>query len=166
MKKIALITLFLVSSGALAAEEMRLAGRMLFKLPELAKPGACVMYREGGAGWILTEPVYWLKGTTVAAEVRKRAIGVCPTTASEKTIDQYTRAEFNLLANAQPCVSKAELSREEDVGIIRLRLTEWETPWAKRAANTWRLYQGHYLDKALKKGQEIEIDADLLSACQ
>ena len=47
-----------------------------------------------------------------------------------------------------------------------LRIEEWETPWAKRAANAGRLYQGHYLDQMLKKGQEIEIDADLLGTCQ
>lgn len=165
MKKITLMTFLLISTGAMAAEDMRLAGRMLFKMPELAKPGACVMYREGGAGWILTEPVYWLRGTTVGSEVRKRKLDVCPD-AGGKPIEHYTREEFNRLANAQPCVSKAENSREEDVGIIRIRVEEWETPWAKRAANTWRLFQGNYLDKPLKKSGEIELDADLLGPCQ
>lgn len=161
MNKIALLTLYLFSTAALAAEDMRLADSMLFKQPELAKPGACVMYREGGAGWILTEPVYWLKGTTIASEVRKRTPGIC----SDAT-GSNTREEFIHRASAPPCFDRAERSREEHVGTIRLRIDEWETPWAKRTANTWRLHQGHYLDKALKKGQEIEIDADLLGACQ
>lgn len=163
MKKITLIVMTLLAGNASAAEDMRLAGRMLFKEPELAKPGACVMYREGGAGWIITEPVYWLKGRTVAAQVQKRRIEVCPDAGKQP--GQLSREEFNRLARTQPCVSSPEKVREEDIGVIRLRIDDWETPWAKKAANSGRLYQGYFLDQILRKGEEMEIDADLLMAC-
>ena len=159
-------TLLVAAGLATAAEDnMRLAGRMLFKLPELAKPGACVMYREGGAGWILTDPVFWLKGTTVSSEVKTRKVGVCPEPPG-KVVEHYTREEFVRQASAHPCVANPENVRTEEFGAIRFRVDSWETPWGKRAATSGRLYHGHFLDKPLKKGMELEIDADLLVACQ
>lgn len=143
---------------------MRPSARLLFNQPELAKPGACVMYREGGRGWIFTEPVFWLKGSVLATEVRSRRLDRCPEVPG-KLIEQYSREEFNRLANARPCVSRDDLVHDEQVGMVRLRVEEWETPWARRAANAGRLYQGHFIDKALKKGMELEIEADLLGAC-
>lgn len=161
-----LIALSLLTTAASAAPEgMRLEERMLFRNPDLAKPGACVMYREGGAGWILTEPLYWLRGTTVRSEVKKRRVDRCPEVVG-KAPDQYARAEFNRLAKAQPCVEKARDVREEDFGAIVVRIDDWETPWAKRAANAGRLYQGYYIDKPLKKGNELEFDANLLATCR
>lgn len=167
MHKCAPFILFSLWAGLATAapEGMRLEERMLFRAPELAKPGACVMYREGGAGWILTEPVYWLKGTTVASEVRKRRVERCPEVAG-KTPEQYTRAEFNRWARAQPCFSGAEKARDEDFGIVRVRVEDWETPWTKRTASAGRLHQGHYIDAPLKKGGELEFDAALLEACR
>lgn len=147
-----------------ADDGMRLEKRLLFRNPELSRPGSCVMYREGGAGWIVTEPVYWLKGTTLSAEVRKRKLARCPEVAG-KTLDMYSRDEFVHLAKARPCVAQDSAVREEDVAVIRLRVSEWETPWAKRAANAGRLYQGHYLATKLAKNLELEIDADLLQSC-
>lgn len=151
-------------STANAAEGMRLENRLAFRHPDLARPGACVMYREGGAGWIMTEPVFWLKGTTVSAELRKRKLARCPETPG-KTIDRYDRQEFIRLAKNQPCVSRDDAVREEDIGVIRLRVDSWETPWSKRAANSGRLYQGNYLDLPLKQGIELEIDAEFVQAC-
>lgn len=157
--------LFLLTSWA-GADDMALrpSARLLFNQPELTKPGACVMYREGGSGWIFTEPVFWLKGTVISAETRSRRLERCPEVPG-KTIEQYSREEFNRLANARPCVSRDDLVHEEQVGMVHLRVDEWETPWAKRAANTGRLYQGHFIDKALQKGMELEIEADLLGTC-
>ncbi len=155
----------LAGSALAAPDGMRLEERMLFKSPELAKPGACVMYREGGAGWILTEPVYWLKGTTVRSEVKTRRVDRCPAVQG-KVPEHYTREEFNRLANAYPCAAKAENVRDEAFGILHVRVDDWETPWAKRAANSGRLYQGHYIDRPLQKGMELEVDANLLAACR
>ena len=51
------------------------------------------------------------------------------------------------------------------IGMVRLRVTDWETPYAKLAANAGRLYRGMFIDKVLKKDMEIELEADLLQAC-
>lgn len=147
-----------------AEDNMRLSARMLFKVPELTRPGACVMYREGGAGWILTEPQYWLKGTVISAEPRKTRIELCPLVPG-KAIEHYSRDEFNQLAKTQPCVAKPENQKEMELGYIRFRIEDWETPWAKTAANAGRLFQGYYLDQKLQKGQELEMQADLLIPC-
>lgn len=165
MRRLLLLFLAILVTAAQADEpSLRPSARLLFKQPELLRPGACAMVKEGGAGWILTEPVYWLRGTVVTAEVRSRRLDVCPEVPG-KTIDTYSREEFNRLANARPCVSRPELVREEQVGMVRLQVADWETPWARRAANAYRLYQGHYLDQPLSKGLELDIEADLLAAC-
>lgn len=162
------IFLFLLLCGANLAQAddpvLRPSARLLFKEPEVVKPGTCVMYREGGSGWILTEPVFYLKGTVLSADIRSRKLERCPEVPG-KTVEQYTREEFNRLAKARPCVSRDDAVREESTGMVRLQVEEWETPWAKRAANANRLYQGHFLDRPLKKGMELEIEADLLGAC-
>lgn len=156
----------LCAGGAVAQEAgLRPSARLYFKSPELLKPGACIMYREGGAGWILTEPVYWLKGTVLASEVRTRKLDVCPE-APAKPVENYTRDEFNRLSAAYPCVSKPELMRDEQFGLVRFKVESWETPWAKPAANRFRLFQGHFLNRPLKQGMELELEADLLGACE
>jgi len=158
--------LLLITTPVMAQDDatMRLSGRMLFPVPDLAKPGACVMYREGGAGWVLREPEFWLKGTVVASEIRSRRVERCPDAG--KPIQQYSREEFNRLARQQPCVSRDDAIREESWGAIRFRVEGWETPHARKLANAGRLYQGHYLDQKLEKGGELELDATLLGACQ
>ncbi|HRE18904.1 MAG TPA: hypothetical protein PLW86_17850, partial [Rhodocyclaceae bacterium] len=83
-----------------------------------------------------------------------------------KPIQQYTREEFNQLARQQPCVSRDDARREESWGVIRLRVDSWETPHAKKLENAGRLYQGHYLDRKLESGGELELDATLLGACR
>lgn len=153
-------------SGVLLAEEpvLRASAHMVFAQPELQRPGACVAYREGGAGWIVTDPVFWLKGTVLAAEIRPRRLEVCPDAG--KSTERLSREEFIRLARARPCVSRPEAVREEQIGLVRLRVQSWETPWARRAANAYRLYQGHFLDQALREGLELEIEADLLGSCE
>jgi hypothetical protein len=49
--------------------------------------------------------------------------------------------------------------------MVRLRVTEWETPYAVKAANAGRLYRGMFIDRRLGKGMEIELEADLLGIC-
>ena len=70
----------------------------------LRKPGQCVRYEEGGSGWVVTEPVYYLKGEVLSAEVRTRHLGKCPVVPG-KNRTQYSREEFNRHAQAYPCVS-------------------------------------------------------------
>ncbi|HMV00554.1 MAG TPA: hypothetical protein PKD04_05685 [Rhodocyclaceae bacterium] len=160
------VWVILISAVAGANEPaLRPSARMMFAQPEFLHAGTCVMVREGGAGWIATDPVFWLKGTVAGAEVRSRRLEVCPEVPG-KTIDRYSREEFVRLATARPCVSRPEAVREEQVGMVRVRVESWETPWARRAANAFRLYQGHYLDRPLSPGLELEIEADLLSRCE
>ncbi len=144
---------------------LRHSASLLFKHPTMLKPGQCVRYEEGGSGWVVTEPVYYLKGEVLSAEVRTRHLGKCPVVPG-KNIEQYSRDEFNRHARAFPCVSQAAAERDEQIGVVRLRVTDWETPHAVRAANAGRLYRGMFLDRKLEKGMEIELEADLLAVCE
>lgn len=160
-----LVALALLVTPALAIEPaLRPSARLLFKQPELLQTGSCVVYEEGGSGWAMTDPVYYLKGTVLSAEVRTRHLGVCPLVPG-KNLEQYSRAEFNRHATAFPCVSADVPERDEQIGIVRLRVAAWETPHAIRAANDGRLYRGMFIDHKLEKDMEIELEADLLGVC-
>ncbi|UCV03980.1 hypothetical protein ACLIKD_17225 [Azonexus sp. IMCC34842] len=160
-----LVLLALLATPALAAEPaLRPSARLLFKQPELLQAGACVVYQEGGSGWVVTDPVYYLKGQVIDTEVQTRHLGHCPTVPG-KNIEQYSRAEFNRQALAYPCVAATQPERDEQIGMVRLRVTEWETPHGVKAANAGRLYRGMFIDRRLEKGMEIELEADLLGVC-
>lgn len=166
MKKLIAIALVALSLPVLADDPpLRGSARLLFRHPGLLQPGHCVIYEEGGSGWILPDPVYFLKGTVVSAEVRTRHLGVCPQVPG-KTLRQYDREEFNRHAQAYPCVSPGVPERDEQIGIVRLRVDSWETPHEKKALNAGRLYRGHFIDRKLEKGMEVELEADLLGACE
>lgn len=143
---------------------LRASAGLLFKHPEVVRPGSCVSYREGGAGWILVEPLYYLRGTVTAASVSTRRLEQCPTVEG-KTRDQYTRAEYVNLARAMPCLPPGVPARDEQVGMVRFKVEDWETPHARKAENAGRLYRGMYLDQPLQKGTEVELEADLLGPC-
>lgn len=164
--RILLLALACLSLPVAAVEPaLRPSAQLLFKQPELLRPGSCVRYEEGGAGWVVTDPVYYLKGEVLASEVQTRHLGLCPVVPG-KNIEQYSRDEFNRHARAFPCVSQASAERDEQIGVVRLRVTDWETPHAVRAANAGRLYRGMFVDHKLEKGMEIELEADLLSVCE
>jgi hypothetical protein len=159
------LLLTLCLTAAVAEEPLlRPSAGLLFRQPELARPGSCVIMREGGGGWILTEPGYYLRGTVVAAEVRSRRVAACPDVPG-KTPAQYNREDMVRLARAYPCLAAGEPAREMQIGLVRLRVDEWETPHARSAAANGRLYRGMYLDQVLQRGLEIEVEADLLEAC-
>lgn len=151
----------------LQAEEapLRPSASLLFKYPELLRPGSCTVYREGGAGWIMVEPMYYLRGTVVSSEVTTRQLQQCPAVPG-KTREQYTRQEYVRLVQATPCLAAGEAGREVQLGIVRLRVDDWETPHVRKAENTGRLYRGLFLDRPLQKGVEIELEADLLGPCE
>lgn len=159
-----LLILLAMGKGVAADEALRLSQSLAFRQPELTRPGTCVMYREGGSGWLLTEPQYWVKGQVVSAHARKHRLELCPLIAG-KEIEQYNRSEFNRWARAQPCVTHASAQAEMESGFVRFQVLDWETPWARRAANAGRLFHGHYLDQPLHKGLELEIAEQLLIAC-
>src|SRR5574343_230113 len=163
--RILLLALACLALPAPAVEPaLRPSAQLLFKQPEMLRAGSCVRYEEGGAGWVVTEPVYYLKGEVLASEVQTRHHGICPVVPG-KNIEQYSRDEFNRHARAFPCVSTSAAERDEQVGVVRLRVTDWETPHAVRAANAGRLYRGMFLDRKLENGLEIELEADLLTDC-
>ena len=154
-----------LATSALAVEPiLRPSARLLFKQPELLQVGTCVLYEEGGGGGVISDPVYYLKGAVLSAEVRTRHLGKCPLVPG-KNMEQYTRDQFNRHAQAFPCVAENVPERDEQVGIVRLRVTAWETPYAIRAANAGRLYRGTFIDRKLEKDMEIELEADLLGVC-
>lgn len=161
-----ILLLAVLALPALADEPvLRQSARLLFKKPELLKPGACVAYKEGGSGWIMTDPVFYLKGSVISSEIRGRRLLTCPNVPG-KNIQQYNRDEFNRLALAYPCLEAGLAEQEMQIGIVRLRVNTWETPHAKLAANAGRLYRGMFIDKVLQKDMEIELEADLLEACE
>jgi hypothetical protein len=161
-----LVLLAFLSTPALAADPaLRPSARLLFKQPELLQSGSCVLYEEGGSGWVITDPVYYLKGRVVAAEVRTRHLGRCPLVPG-KNMEQYSREEFNRHALAYPCVSENVPERDEQIGIVRLRVSAWETPHPKKAENAGRLYRGMFIEQKLEKDMEIELEADLLGTCK
>ena len=82
-----------------------------------------------------------------------------------KQMRQYTREEFVRHALAYPCVAEGVPESEVQLGIVRLRVTDWETPHARPAENAGRLYRGLFLDRPLEIGMEIELEADLLGVC-
>ena len=164
MRFLAVLLAGLACSAQADEAALRPSAGLLFKQPEMLRPGQCVRYEEGGAGWVFTEPVYYLKGEVLSAEVHTRRIGKCPSVPG-KSSEQYSRDEFNRHALAYPCVGPDEAERDEQIGIVRLRVTDWETPYAKKAENVGRLYRGMFIDRKLEKGMEIEVEADLLGVC-
>lgn len=156
----------LLVAPAIADEPLlRPSASLLFKYPELLQPGHCVRYEEGGAGWVVTDPVFYLKGSVVSAEVRTRRLRTCPAVPG-KELKQYSRAEYVALALAQPCLPAGTAERDEQIGVVRLRISDWETPHARRAENAGRLYRGMFIDRPLARGMEIEMEADALAICQ
>ncbi|MBS1143881.1 MAG: hypothetical protein H6R14_1287 [Proteobacteria bacterium] len=154
-----------VSAQATEPVALRPSAQLLFKHPAMLQAGKCVRYEEGGAGWVMTEPVFYLKGEVLSADVRTRHLGVCPLVPG-KAMNQYSRAEFNRQAMAYPCVSPGVPERDEQIGVVRIRVTDWETPHSKKAENAGRLYRGAFIDRKLEKGMEIELEADLLTVCE
>ena len=142
----------------------RPSARLVLAGPEALQPGRCVVYREGGDGLLITEPSYYVQGRVVAATVQSRRLDACPEVPG-KGIEHYSRAEFTRLLHAQPCLAGDPGGREVLVGFVGLRVDEWDTPHARRAANAGRLYRGMFIDRELQKGMEIELEADLLGAC-
>jgi hypothetical protein len=165
--RIFLVALACLAMSAQANEpgQLRPSARMLFKNPAMLQAGQCVRYEEGGAGWVITEPVFYLKGKVLATEVRTRHLGQCPVVPG-KSMEQYSRDEFNRHALAYPCVSPGVAERDEQIGVVLIRVADWETPHAKKAENAGRLYRGTFIDRKLEKGLEIEMEADLLSICE
>jgi len=122
-----------------------------------------VIYREINPE--VADAVFHVQGRIVAAGVRTRRLAVCPR-VSAREIENTTREQFNRLLLAYPCVSSENYARDVQTGTIRLRVEQWETPHARRAANGGRLYRGMFIETKLEEGMEIELEADLLGSCE
>lgn len=154
--------LLLQLGSAWADDALQMARQLIFPFPELTRPGSCVLLREGGEGFLLREPAYWLKGKVISARIQPHLLQSCPEFPG-KTPNQLSREEFLRLAQAHPC--QPGTPREVAVGIVTLSAEQWDTPHMRRAANQGRLYQGHYLGQKLSPGLSLEIPADLLQPC-
>jgi len=160
------VSLALLAFAAVAGEPpTRPSARLLKAQPQEFETGRCVVYQENGGGGGASDTEYFVRGRVVAAAPETRRLAVCPEVPG-RAIEQYSRAEFNRLALAYPCLSGEPAGLEVQVGIVRLRVDDWETPHARRAANAGRLYRGMYIDRELKKDMEIELEADLLGTCE
>lgn len=134
------------------------------RAPAGPQVGDCVIFREGGAGRVFKAPTYWLKGTIAALSAERRLAGVCP--RLDKPVAAYTRDDWGRIAASTPCVQDAAEVREVDVLRIRFRIEAWETPWSLQHGSSGWLFRGHFLDQALKAGEEIDMDATWLERCE
>jgi len=126
--------------------------------------GDCALFREGGEGYILKAPTYWLRGSIVEIYRRSHHMGLCPNPGKPKT--RYTRDDWRQLADAYPCVSDEAKVRDVEAIRIRLRVDAWDTPWSNQHGHNGWLYRGHFLDTELKEGVVLDIDGTLLERCE
>ena len=160
------LALALLAFAAAAGEPpTRPSARLLQAQPEMFQVHRCVIYHENGGGNGAGDTDYFIRGRVVAAALETRMLTACPVVTG-RAVEQYTRAEFNRLAQAYPCLTGEPDKLEVQLGLVRLQIDAWETPHARRAANVGRLYRGMYLDQTLTKGLEITLEADLLGSCE
>ncbi|HMW18800.1 MAG TPA: hypothetical protein PKN13_13710 [Accumulibacter sp.] len=126
--------------------------------------GDCVIFREGGEGWLLTTPIYWLRGTIVALSPQRRLATRCP--IIDKPTVSYTRADWQRVAAATPCVDRDEEIREVDVLRVHVGVEDWETPWSSAHGTAGWLFRGQFLEQSLSKGKVIDMDASWLQRCE
>ena len=163
------------SAGCAMAYRLAEAGRRVTVIehggsdagPFIQMPGALSYPMNMGIyDWgFATEPEPHLGGRVLATRIESRQAGLCPRVPG-RGIEHYTRAEFNRLALAQPCVLNESAAGEVRVGLVTLRVESWETPHNRRLANVGRLYRGMFIDRELKKDMDIEIEADQLGSCE
>lgn len=131
-------------------------------LPEL-RPGECVVFREGGGGYVLTAPTFWLQGRVVAIETQRRWAGRCPLIG--KSFSAYSRSDWASVVEALPCVANDSEAGEVSVLRVQVVVEDWETPWSNQQGAARWLFRGMFVDKPLKKGGTIDMDAAWLQRC-
>jgi hypothetical protein len=125
--------------------------------------GDCVVFREGGAGWLLKTPVYWLRGSIAEIKRERRTLARCPQIG--RLPSAYTRADWALLARAMPCAENDGQTGEVEVTRVLVAVEEWETPWSSQHGTARWLFRGQFLDQTLTKGAMIDMDAGWLARC-
>ena len=127
-------------------------------------PGDCAMFREGGVGYILKTPTYWLRGSVAEVYSRPHQMALCPQLG--KSRERYSRSDWKKVAEAYPCVTDPAKVREVEAIRIKLRVEAWDTPWSLQHGHNGMLFRGHYLDTELKEGVILDIDGTVLERCE
>lgn len=148
-----LVLTLLLLANVLHAQEAR--------LPE---PGECALFREGGGGYILTAPTYYVRGTITEVYRRPHRMDLCPNPGKSRM--NYTREDWQRFADAFPCVNDPALARDVDAVRVRFRVEDWDTPWAVQHGRNGMLMKGRFLDTELQEGVELDIDGTLLLRCE
>jgi len=130
----------------------------------IPQPGDCVILREGGSGWLLKAPTYWLRGTIDRLVRGRRMAALCPQIG--KPMAAFTRADHARMAAAVPCVTSAADVGEIEVLRVHVRVDSWETPWSHQNMAPGWLFRGQFLDQTLHKGLVIDMDASWLEFCE
>ncbi|NJA88536.1 hypothetical protein HCX48_04755 [Rhodocyclus tenuis] len=154
-----------VAQTALSAQEFAPEPpRAAAETPLGPQPGQCALFREGGQGYVLKAPTYWLRGTLTEVRRERRHAGLCP--AQEKPPSRLSPEDRARYAAALPCVRRANDEREVDVWRVTLRVEAWETPWTRAHGASGWLYRGQFLDQPLREGALLDLDAAWLEACE
>ena len=120
--------------------------------------GDCVLFREGGSGYLLKAPSYWLKGKVVEVFSEAKETQLCPRIT--KAPANYSREDRLALIATWPCVASPEEVVVLNVPRIRLQIQAWETPWSKQHGQVGLLYQGQFLDQVLQKNMLLTMNPD------
>ncbi|MFA7291095.1 MAG: hypothetical protein WC023_02485 [Rhodocyclaceae bacterium] len=155
MRSLVLFSTFLTlaATGVIADEARR-----------LPVAGDCAMFREGGVGYILTTPTYWLRGRIEAVYTRPHRMALCPQIGKPR--ERYSRDDWMTVADAYPCVTDPAKEREVQAVRIRMRAEAWDTPWSQQHGHNGWLFRGHFLKTELKEGVLLDIDGTLLERCE
>ena len=127
------------------------------------KPGDCVIFREGGEGWVLKAPTYWLKGTVTGFSVEQKMTQICPVINKQEYA--YSSEDWAKLAEASPCVDREEDIREVAVPRMSVRVEEWESAWTRAQGKSGWLFKGRFLGHQLNKGDVIFMNPDWVESC-
>ena len=130
----------------------------------LPQVGDCVIFREGGGGYVLKAPTYWLKGSIAGLSEERRLAGRCPQIG--KPVVAYSREDWVRVAAAMPCVENEADVREVPVLRVRVAVEAWETPWSSQHGTAGWLFRGQFLDTPLRRGEVIDMDASWLERCE
>ena len=132
--------------------------------PRMPEPGDCAAFREGGSGYILRYPTYYVLGTITEIYRRQHRMELCPTLGKPR--ERYTRDDWQAFADAYPCVSDPEQVKEVEAIRVRMRVDEWDTPWTHNHGRAGMLFRGKFLNIELQEGVELDIDGTLLQKCE
>jgi hypothetical protein len=128
-----------------------------------AQVGDCAIFREGGSGYLLKTPTYWLRGTIAEVRSERRLAAHCP--SFDKPPAAFAPADWARYAAALPCATAADAEREVEVLRVVLSVDAWETPWTRSHGASGWLFRGQFLDTRLAAGVLIDMDAAWLQRC-